>query len=76
MEIGVPVTVMLNTRVAVLAGLLVSLACAVKSNVPTAPGVPAMTPLVGSSVRPGGSDPLTTDQMYGGVPPLAVNVAV
>jgi len=38
-------------------------------------GVPAITPLEGVNDRPGGNEPAVIDQVSGGVPPLAVNVA-
>jgi hypothetical protein len=39
-------------------------------------GVPLITPLEGASARPAGSEPAASDQLSGGVPPVAVNVAV
>ena len=35
---------------------------------------PAIMPVAESSARPGGSEPAVIDQVYGGKPPLAVNV--
>jgi hypothetical protein len=61
-EVSVGVMIMLKGLVAVFAGMLVSVACTVKLEVPAVIGVPAMTPLVALNVRPGGSKPLTTDQ--------------
>ena len=66
----------LSDLVAVCMGLPASLTWTVKLKVPAAVGVPEMAPLLGLSVRPGGRDPLATDQVYGRVPPLAVNVVV
>ncbi len=68
--------VMLSGLVAVLTGMLASLACTVKLEVPAVEGVPEMVPLVALSVRPEGSNPLASDQVYGAVPPLAANVVV
>ena len=48
----------------------------VKFEVPVAVGVPEMTPVLGASVSPAGSVPLATNQVYGGVPPLAARVVV
>src|SRR4051794_924613 len=49
-------------------------ACTVKLNLPVAPaGVPLIVPFV--RFRPPGSEPLITDQLYGGAPPLAVRFA-
>jgi len=42
----------------------------VKLAEPAAVGVPLMTP--STSVNPAGSDPLATDHVYGGVPPVAL----
>ena len=53
------------------------MAVIVKLKVPPVVGVPEMTavvPLVGFRFRPGGSAPLETVKVYGGVPPLAVIV--
>lgn len=52
-----------------------SLTCSVKAEVPAPEGVPEMVPDV-LNVRPDGREPLITAQEYGGVPPLAVAVAV
>ena len=41
---------------------------------PAAVGVPVSTPVGASRIRPGGSDPAETDQVYGCVPPLADRV--
>jgi hypothetical protein len=49
---------------------------AVKFVVPAAAGVPVMAPLEAVSVRFAGSDPTLIDQVYGGVPPLAVSVSL
>jgi hypothetical protein len=46
-----------------------SASCTVKENVPDADGVPVMAPGEVSSVKPGGSPGLASDQVYGGVPP-------
>ena len=39
-------------------------------------GVPAITPLAGVSDKPAGNEPALIDQVSGGVPPVAANVAV
>jgi hypothetical protein len=39
-------------------------------------GIPEIVPVVASRTRPGGSEPLTVDHESGGVPPVAVSVAV
>ena len=46
----------------------------VKLELPEAVGVPEITPVSLLSDRPVGSEPLTIDQVYGGVPPLTANV--
>jgi hypothetical protein len=75
-EVRLGATVMLRDFDAVWVGLLASLTCTVKLNVPAAVGVPPMAPLAAVRVRPGGIDPLMSDQVYAGVPPLAASVAV
>src|SRR5262249_26489393 len=50
--------------------------CTVKLEVPVAVGVPEIAPVPGVSVSPAGSVPLASDQVYGGVPPLAPRVAL
>ncbi len=60
---------------AVRAGLLLSLAWTVKLNVPVEVGVPLMVPSLLSS-SPGGRLPPPSDQVYGGVPPLAASVVL
>src|SRR5262245_62864848 len=62
-------TVMLSGRVTVSSPANTS---ATKLNVPSAVGVPEITPEFAASVSPGGSAPLAIDQVYGGVPPSAV----
>jgi hypothetical protein len=47
----------------------------VKLEVPVAVGVPEITP-ADVRVTPVGSVPLAIDQVYGGVPPVAVRVAL
>jgi hypothetical protein len=48
----------------------------VKLEVPVVVGVPEITPVAGARVSPAGNVPLAIDQEYGGVPPVAVRVAV
>ena len=54
---------------------MLSVAFAVKLNVPDAVGVPLICPLE-LSVMPAGSEPLLIDQVYPEVPPVALNVCV
>jgi len=72
---GTELMVMLSDLVAVCTGLLASLTWAVKLKVPAPVGIPLITPLPGFSDKPAGREPLAIDQVYGSVPPLAVNVA-
>ncbi len=51
-----------------------SVTLTVNVNVPASVGVPLMIP-VEDKARPGGSDPDTTDQVLGGVPPNALTSA-
>jgi hypothetical protein len=44
-------------------------------NIPDVVGVPPITPVAEFNVKPGGSEPVFTDQVYGSVPPVAVKVA-
>jgi hypothetical protein len=70
-------TVMLRDFVAVTAiGVVESVTSAVKLNDPAVVGVPEIVPLAAASVRPGGSAPELTLQLYGAMPPVAVKVAV
>jgi hypothetical protein len=56
----------------VCTGVPLSLTVAVKLNVPVADGVPEIIPVVAARVRPAGSAPDVIDQVYAGVPPVAV----
>src|SRR5262249_53001303 len=47
-----------------------------KLGVPTAVGGPETAPVPGVSVSPGGGGPPASDQVSGGVPPLAASVAL
>jgi hypothetical protein len=49
-----------------------SVTVAVKFEVPFAVGVPEIMPVVAARVSPAGSVPAVIDQVYAGVPPLAV----
>ncbi len=51
-----------------------SCALTVKEEVPADVGVPEITPLPESRVKPGGKLPLAMVQEYGGIPPEANNV--
>lgn len=64
--------------VAVNAGELLSVTCTVNGNESALPlGVPVIAPVVAFSVNPAGNDPApaTIAQVYGDVPPVAVNAA-
>ncbi len=74
-EVSAGTTVMVRALVTVCTGLLESLTPTVKLKTPTATGVPAMAPLAAFSANPAGKDPPAMDQVYGVMPPLAVNVA-
>ena len=56
-------TVIDKLAVAVLAGLLESVACIVKLEVPDALGVPVIAPDEALRLSPAGSDPLITAQV-------------
>jgi hypothetical protein len=58
----------------VWAGLDESVTLKDKLAVPTAVGVPEMTPLLGAKLRPVGRVPEVMDQVYGPVPPVALRV--
>src|SRR5262245_37486614 len=64
---------MLSVLVAALPVHPASIACTVNVDVPTALGVPLMTPSL--SVRPAGSEPLVTLHDVAPVPPVASSVA-
>ncbi len=66
---------MLKGALALCLGLPESVTWTVKLKVPAVVGVPAMTPVLALRVSPEGSAPLTTDQVYGEVPPDAESVA-
>jgi hypothetical protein len=71
--IAAAATAMLSDCVAVsAAGVLESVTMAVKLNDPVVVGVPEIVPLAVASVRPAGSVPALTLQLYGAVPPVAV----
>jgi len=56
------------------AGTSESVTCTVKLDVPTAFGVPLITPVDVFSDNPAGKLPTEIAQLYGVVPPVAVNV--
>jgi hypothetical protein len=59
-----------------VSALLESETWTVRFDVPAVVGVPLMTPPV-VNVSPAGNDePLASDQVYGGVPPLAAKVVL
>jgi len=51
-----------------------SATCTVNADDIACDGVPSIAPDVAATVRPGGSCPEEMDQVYGGVPPVAVRV--
>ncbi len=59
---------------AVCAGLPLSLAVAVKLDIPLAVGTPEIVPVDDASVKPWGSFPEVIDHTYGVVPPVALRV--
>ena len=71
---SVGVTVRLSGACAVCIGLLESLTWTVKLVVPVPVGVPEITPVVESISPAGKLEPDTNVQLYGAVPPPAVNV--
>lgn len=66
-------TVIATVSDADCAGLPLSIAVAVKLYVPCAVGVPEIAPLEAASERPDGNLPDVIDQVYGAVPPVALN---
>ena len=65
-------TVIVNDFVAVCAvGAVESVTFAVKLNEPEVVGVPEIVPVAADSVKPVGSAPELTLQLYGVVPPVA-----
>lgn len=57
-------------------GRVESVAVTVKVEVPVAVGVPVMAPVLASSDRPAGSEPVVTAQVTGGVAKLTCRVAL
>ena len=68
------VIVMLSAFVAAL--LFASFTCTVMLLVPVPVGVPVIAPELAFSDNPAGKVPTVTDQVYGGVPPVAASVAL
>ena len=66
---------MLKFAVALCAEELESVTFTVNWLVPTVVGVPLICPLA-LSVNPAGKVPAEIDQLYGAVPPFAVNIAL
>ncbi len=66
----------MSAWLAVCAGLAASVTCTVRLAVPATVGVPLITPVVALRLRPAGSVPLLSDQLYGVVPPVATRLAV
>ena len=76
---GVPavVTVILSACEAVSDfGVVESVTCTVKPNVPAVVGVPEIAPVLAAKLNPVGSEPALMLQLYGDVPPVAANVAL
>ena len=73
MIVSLALIVMLRVAVAILAGVEESVTVTVKLEVPAAVGVPEITPAP-LNVRPAGSVPDVTAQVYGAVPEEAANV--
>ncbi len=71
---GAGATATESSCVSVCVGVPPSVTFAVNGNEPAAVGVPDTTPDAGSRLKPGGSDPESSDQAYGGVPPVAASV--
>jgi len=69
--VHVCVTARVNVALAVPPAL--SVTCAVKLYDPTVVGVPVSAPAL-ESASPGGSGPVVTDHVYGGVPPVALKL--
>ena len=70
------VTVMERFAVTVLGVVLESLTCTVKFVVPVAAGVPVMAPDA-LNVRPAGKElPLASENVYEGIPPDAMTLAL
>jgi hypothetical protein len=70
-------TVRVREALCVRAGLLESATLKVSGVLATnAEGVPLMAPIEAFRVRPAGREPLISDQVYGGTPPVAVRVAL
>src|SRR6266702_8928916 len=70
---GSAAMVILNVACTVCFGLPESVTCTVKLVVPVTVGVPEITPPADSPSPAGGFDPDTSVQLYGAVPPPAVN---
>ena len=71
---GAGATVTESACVSAWAGEPESVTFAVNGNEPAVVGVPDDGPVAGSSVRPGGSEPDSSDHVYGGVPLVAASV--
>lgn len=73
--VGPATMVTLNVLLAVCGVEPESFTWTVNEKLPVWLGVPLIWPVEAFIVRPGGKEPEVTDQVYGAVPPLAVNVA-
>ena len=65
---------MARFAVAESCGVPESVTCTVKLVVPASVGVPLITPVAASNVKPVGKLPFVIDQVYGVVPPVAASV--
>lgn len=68
------IVILRNTDCVCIVGVDESVTMNCRCGLTAVVGVPETTPVDALSERPAGINPLT-DQAYGGVPPLAVNVA-
>ena len=69
--------VMVSDLGAVCAGELLSVTLNVTESLETAAvGVPVMAPVDEFKLSPAGREPLVIDHVYGGFPPVAVNVVL
>jgi hypothetical protein len=71
---GAAAKVIVITADFVCTGLLLSVTVKVKVDIPLSVGVPEIVPVVDAKVSPAGRLPEVIDQVYAGVPPLAVRV--
>jgi hypothetical protein len=75
-EFAAAATLILNAAVAVWGVADESFACTENAEEPDAVGVPEIAPVELLSVKPAGSEPEATLQVYGVVPPVAATAAL